>query len=460
MAASTPSLDSLIPHLLASKRSLSSITSVYRANEICSSTRLALEQSATTIARTSFLRSSITAQLDLLHQVQGQTTGAAKEGRTQFESAVRSLDEADERLRGTLDLLRETIIEAGLRPEKEKRRSLLDFVDESGVDGLVEGIKSTIDEAGQSIKDSEDSHRGFRQEVVRTRELLDEGRGSPGAFEGSSPVPDILHEMESYAREMAQELEGLVNHYDMCVSAIKHTEGGGDAAFKLARELPEGVDLGQDMVGPPEPINDEQRREMIRVVQEDAGDVEGAVLDIRNHLMEMERLYEQVETYGDRLAEDEASIIAAFKLLEDLGRKLPIYITQSQVSILRWDAERAKIDERLEELESLTHFYDGFLRAYDNLLIEIGRRKTVEQKLDKEVQIANARLERLYEDEAEEREAFRKEQGDFLPIDIWPGLTAEPLRFAITMADEKAARAPDISKSVIHRAIKRVHGER
>lgn len=278
--------------------------------------------------------------------------------------------------------------------------------------------------------------------------------------EERSPIPNVLHEMDNHARDMAGELEGLVRHYDMCVTAIKHTEGGGDAALKIASGLPEGVDVGRDTGGgPPQPISDEQREEMVSVLEEDAEHVEGAVMDIRSHIADMESLHEQVEASTEALEKEHASTTAAFTLLEDIGRKLPSYITQNQVFVLRWEAERAKLEELLEELEGLTQFYDRFLRAYDNLLIEIGRRKNVEMKMEKEIHQARARLEEIYDDDLAEREVFSKEQGDFLPVDIWPGLTAGPLRFEMASVEDEVARVPEISKSVIHRAIRRVHGE-
>lgn len=458
-AASTSTLEILIPHLLASKRSLSSVSHVYRANELCSFTRQALETSALVTVRTSFLRNGIVSQLGVLQQLQHQTNNTATQAKTEYETVVKGLDMANTRLKGTLHALRETFVEPGLRPEAEERKSLLDFVDESGVEESFRITRNLLDEAGESIASFEDTNLHLKGEATNVRRILtSEKDATANYFEERCPLPDILHEMEHYAKGMARELESLVTHYDLCVTAVKHTEGGSDAAFKMVNELPEGDNIERDVSGPTKPISDEQREEMIRVIEDDAGDVEGAVMDIKNHLVEMENLHGRVEAYIDRLMGKQAAANAAFKLLEALGRKLPSYITQSQVFLVRWESEKARIDERLEELEGLTLFYNGFLRAYDNLLIEIGRRKTVEQKIEKEVQGARARFEKLYEDDAEQRDAFRKEQGEFLPVDIWPGLRAGPLRFEIAPLDDEAARVPNISNSVIHRAIKRVHG--
>lgn len=387
---------------------------------------------------------------------------------------VKDLDEADERLRDTLGKLRSTIVEAGLRPDDEERRSLLDFMNKEGMEGLVGVIKEGLDGAGQGMREFEDDNRGFQEEVEVVSRLLhgEELKGSSDVvgsarrtreeqgLEGS-PIPQILHEMEDHAREMATNLESLVSHYDLCVAAIKQTEGGGDAALKLAGDLPEEWDIGQDAGGvPPEPMGDHERMEMMKVLEEDAGQVEDVVMEIRDHIAEMESLHSRVEMHTDHLASEHANTNAAFRLLEDLGQKLPGHITRTQIFLMRWDEDRAAIDERLEELEDLTGLYDGFLRAYDNLLIEIGRRKDQELEVEQVVQEARTRLEKRYENEVEEREVFKKEQGRFLPVDIWPGLRDRPLRYSISSANDQASRVPDISKSVIYRAIQRVHGKR
>lgn len=387
---------------------------------------------------------------------------------------VKDLDEADERLRDTLGKLRSTIVERGLRPGDEERRSLLDFMNEEGVEGLVGVIKEGLDRGGQGMKEFEDGNRGFEEDVEAVRRLLhgdgleggggvvgSAGQGGEEQGQEGSPIPQILHEMEDHAREMATSLESLVSHYDLCVTAIKQTEGGGDAALKIAGDLPEGVDIGQDTgAAPPEPMSDQERLEMMRVLEEDAGQVEDVVMEIRDHTAEMENLHSRVEMYVDHLVSEHTNTTTAFRMLEDLGQKLPGHITRTQIFLMRWDEEKATIDERLEELEGLTELYDGFLRAYDNLLIEIGRRKDQELEIEQIVQEARTRLEKLYEDEVEEREVFKKEQGEFLPVDIWPGLRDRPLRYSISCVEDQTSRVPDISKSVIYQAIQRVHGKR
>ena len=461
--ASTP-LETLVSHLLASKRSLSSINHVYRANEIVTATRSALEASVIIGARTEFLRNGIDSQMKILARVQRNTEGVAKEGATEFESVIRSLDVADERLRETLSLLRGTMVEATLRPKEEGRRSLLDFVDETGVAGLMATIKESIENATEAHDTFRATNEAFNEDVQNIKDLLattpmhdmtdSAGHGI------RSPIPGILQDMEDRAKDMADNLESLVRHFDLCVTAIKHTEGGGDAAQRITGELPEGVNIGQATTNTPaEPIGDEERREMMEVLEKDASQVDDVVQEIKEHISEMEAAHELVTAHADGLTAAHATTTSAFRRLEAIGLGLLAHIAQSHMFALRWDDAKQRVEERLAELEGLRLFYTGFLRAYDNLLVEIGRRRTLERQMDQVAQEAMARLRALRDDDVLEREQFCREQGDFLPVDIWPGLMDGPVEFEISaVGRDGAQKVPDVSKSVILRAMRRVGG--
>jgi autophagy-related protein 17 len=80
-----PSLETLVSHLLSSKRSLSSISTVWRANEIVTSARAALEESVVLHARSEFLRSGITEQVKVLKKVRNGVEGVYQDGQRDFK---------------------------------------------------------------------------------------------------------------------------------------------------------------------------------------------------------------------------------------------------------------------------------------------------------------------------------------------------------------------------------------
>lgn len=58
-------------------------------------------------------------------------------------------------------------------------------------------------------------------------------------------------------------------------------------------------------------------------------------------------------------------------------------------------------------------------------------------------------------DDLAERETFKDEQGDHLPVDIWPGVLDPPVRYSIIKDMGGAGELPVISKEVIEEALKR-----
>ncbi|MCJ1334041.1 autophagy protein 17 [Thelotrema lepadinum] len=466
LPASSPNLDTLVPHLLAAKRSLSCVEYVSRANDLVTSTRQALETHTILTARTIFIGNGCKAQISTLDHVYEHDKNIAREAGDDFHEVIDKLDAAESKLRNTLDLLRSTLVDSKLRHEGEEPKYLADFVDETGVQTLMDNIRQSIDSTGRARKTFDQAIEALDGEIVQIKELLASEPETSDTLTLTnshlrSPVPDILQSMEIQAGEMARNLESLVKHFDLCVTAIKHTEGGGAAASELALDLPDGMNLNISADdGPLERIDDQEMRDMLEVLEKDAGEVEEVVLEIKEAISEVEANAERVKTFGQRLANELSRTIAAFNHLEDLGSRLPGYITQSQIFIYRWDEDRGKIDEYMDDLEGLRDFYSSFINAYDNLLIEVGRRKDVEKRIAKIRQEAMAKIERLVQEETSERQAFRQEQGDFLPVDIWPGLVTAPTRYEISKVDGAADSIPDISASVINKAIKRVSAQR
>ncbi|KAL8872376.1 MAG: hypothetical protein Q9174_001981 [Haloplaca sp. 1 TL-2023] len=467
------SLESWVSHLVASKRSLSSIEHVLRANEIVTLARAHLETSVITSSRTSFIRTAMAAQLRTLDTVHEHSKAVELEGAEEYKEVLRTVEEADQRLNDTLDRLRTTIVETSLRPETDQRKSLLDFVDECGVDQLLSSVQESANAAQEAHAELIETNSNFQNDIDRVWKLLEKSRTPNRPFlnhgtslEGSDygelsqfSLPDILQNMDDRAKDMADNLESLVNHFDLCVTAIRHTEGGGDAARRMADDLPASMDVGEAVAGPPpEPISEEEKHEMLEILAKDADQVDEVVAEIREHIGEMEIQLNRVNAYVSQLDQESADTTKAFQYLDGMGTRLHAFVAQSQVFAMRWDDEKAKINEKMDELESLGHFYAGYVTAYDHLLVEIGRRQFMEQQMDKVLQEAMRRLDVLHEEDSAKREAFKSSYGDFLPVDIWPGLTNAPLRFDAQPVNG-IEKVPDISKSVIQRAIRRVEGK-
>ncbi|OXV07533.1 hypothetical protein Egran_04704 [Elaphomyces granulatus] len=460
-AGPKPQLETLISHLLAAKRSLSSINHVWRANEIVNTARTSLEESVVVAARTGFLRRGLKNQLRLLYGIRAEVEDISQRGRAQFASVLEELDAADDRLKLTLSKLRETVVDPAFRPEGEEPKSLHDFVDERGIEELQTALKGAIDRtnAAQAQLDASnyafDEELGFMQqalrrpgtamELVSSRSSTSISMSSVGASNAVLPslssFSTMLRSLESHAQEMADLLESLVRHFDLCVTAVKHTEGGGAAARSITGDMPTGVHLGVrvgdetedgDDVNantPLEPMTDDDYEEMLNVLTRDATEAEDVVLEIQDRIGDMESIVENVLAQRDALFSTYNTTTEIFERLSSLASsRLPECIAQAHAFTRVWNEEHDRIRAGMADLLDLRSLYMGFFDAYDGLILEVARRKHVRQGIDRVLRETGMKLDELYDEDVNAREAFRVEHGDYLPSDIWPGLGRGPMK--------------------------------
>ncbi|KAH8427310.1 autophagy-related protein 17 [Aspergillus melleus] len=456
--ASMPRLETLISHLVAAKRSLSSINHVWRANEIVTAARSTLEESVVVSARTGFLRRGLNNQLRLLYNVRTEVEEVSLRGRSEFAGVLKSLDTADARLRKTLDLLRDTIVHASFRPQDEEPKSLHDFVEERGVEELHAALKHAIDRTSAAQGELDSSNASFDEELGSIKEALGNYRAatklassrssasssSTSASNSSLPslssMPSMLHSLEMHAQEMANLLESLVRHFDLCVTAVKHTEGGGAAARSITGDMPAGMHvsgrgpnieegINANLNAPLDPLSDFEYQEMVNVLIKDAAEAEDVVMEIHDRIAEMESVLEHVTTQRDTFLSVYNATTSVFNHISSLASaRLPGYIAQAHNFTRVWSEEHERIEVGLLELSDLNSLYDGFLDAYDGLILEVSRRRHVRQRVEKVLRDCRHKLDQLYEEDVNARETFRVEQGDYLPSDIWPGIGREPMR--------------------------------
>ncbi|PKX99221.1 autophagy-related protein 17 [Aspergillus novofumigatus IBT 16806] len=470
-----PRLDTLISHLVAAKRSLSSINHVWRANEIVTAARAALEECVVVSARTGFLRRGLNNQLRLLYSVRTEVEEISLRGRSEFAAVLKDLDDADTRLRRTLELLRETIVHPAFRPEGEDPKSLHDFVDERGVEELHAALKSSIDRTTAAQAQLDSSNHAFDDELLsikealgtyRTAAKLASSRSSSSASSSSasnsslpsmSSMPSMLHSLEMHAQEMANLLESLVRHFDLCVTAVKHTEGGGAAAKSITGDMPVGVpvsgrmgsnieeEINDNLNAPLDPLSNSEYQEMVNVLFKDAAEAEDVVMEIQDRIGEMESVLENVLAQRDALRSIYNATTDIYQHLSSLGStRLPGYIAQAHNFTQVWHEENDRISGGLADLSDLNSLYDGFLDAYDGLIVEVARRKHVRQRVEKVLRDARHKLDQLYEEDVTARETFRVEKGDYLPSDIWPEIGREPMRIEFRRISGANAQAVNL----------------
>ncbi|CAK7264562.1 hypothetical protein SEPCBS57363_001138 [Sporothrix epigloea] len=454
----TVPLEVLVEHLLAARRALGTISQVLRSNEMATEARALYTQAMVDASRTGFLRNGIRQQAAVLLQIRRGMSKAYDAGRRDFRLLIRTLDEANGQLEHTMEILRATTVAAVFRPAGEAPRSLLDFVDEAGVEALRDAIK-------QSIFELQAAQTSFDGDLLRfDTDLRALNKAMAAAPPPPSPPPPSL-EMDIHSDEapndlpyagphllssltqrshrMAENLASLTRHFDLCVTAVRTTEGGLEmarwkaASSSSSNPLDEPVSISgviaeHDDQGDVahkrrlQPISFQERAEMVQVVLQDAVEVDEVVADMTADLREAETAFATIQAYAEQMRAAAQATTAAFGVLEDIGSRLRSYAAAETEFNARWGNERDVAADRLDDMDELRTFYEGYANAYDTLILEAERRRTVEAKIQTVWRKARDAVARLVEADRSDRANFRQEVGEFLPTDLWQDMDRPP----------------------------------
>lgn len=295
--------------------------------------------------------------------------------------------------------------------------------------------------------------------VAEDRKVADSIEDRPDADEPRNPASLFLA-LEHHAAETASLLQSLVRHYDLCITALKHTEGGPTAALQQAQaSLPAGLaaDVNVDIALDPatHALSTAERNAMLHVLDKDAVQVADVASEIRERAAAMEVQLIRLTAIAGGHERCAVAATKAVTALEILGANLPRYTRAAPLFTSRWTSISSCIADKLGELHALRDFFAGFLRAYDGLLLEVGRRKETRRRMDKIAEQARRQIESLYEGEIEEREVFRAECGEFLPKDLWEGFEDPPSMFKVERVDDGTCDIPEVPEEVLREAARR-----
>ncbi|KAF1351145.1 autophagy-related protein 17 [Delphinella strobiligena] len=474
-ASESASLERLISHFVAAKRSLSATGHVYRANEIVDTARRFVEECAVLGAKNAFLERGVNEEANALSSVRDGLDSVAKDADEDFRAKVRSLDVAHIRLQETLDRLKETVVDASLasrqpapRPEEPLSpssssasgtlRTLHDFISESGHQDLLQSLRQDIDSYNAAQRTFQDSQTVFDQslttlakalrQVENTSSRVFKHRDNSGQGEDAhipDMVPDLFHGLTSQATETASLLQSLIEHYDLCSTALKHTEGGGEAARAATEStVGEGTDgMDQSLYEgnkAREPITADERAEMLTVLETDAQEVDDVVNEIRERLSEMETHLHQLSEHANSARTCHRHLAKVLDLLREIGGALSGHIAAANTFSASWLQIKEDMKHSMAELAALTTIYEGFLESYALLLKEISRRAAAEAKMKKVLDKAKREVDAMCEHELDLRKDFLKDVSDFLPRDIWPALEDAPRKWDFVAVDQGSLR--------------------
>ncbi|EPE10452.1 kinase activator [Ophiostoma piceae UAMH 11346] len=470
-ALSVP-VETLVEHLLAARRALGTIGQVLRGNELATEARALHTDAMVDAAECEFVRAGIREQVEVMVQIRRGMSRAYETGRRDFKTLIRTLDAANGQLEHTMEILRATTVATVFRPAGEEPRNLLDFVDEAGVEALQNAIKQSIAELQATQTSFDGDLLRFDTDLRTLNKAMASAPAPPPALVDAvltddqldqldqldtaslpNPVPELLASLTQRSHTMAENLASLTRHFDLCVTAVRTTEGGlALARWKAANSVggsPNNSGVGgegneQDPVSISgviakqeateagdgthdlDPISAQERAEMMQIVLQDAAEVDAVVADIAAELHEAEEEFAAVYAHAKETEAAHDATTAAFRVVEDIGTRLPSYAAAEGEFVARWENERAVVAERLADMDELRAFYEGYANAYDTLILEAERRRTVEARIQTIWRKARDAVERLVDADQAERANFRQEVGEFLPTDLWLDMDRPP----------------------------------
>ncbi|KAG8665421.1 autophagy protein 17 [Fusarium poae] len=457
------SIETLVTHLLVAKRSLSSMTLVLRANEIANAARQSHEDVAILAAQAGFLKESILDQTTILVRVRRSLQGTYDWGKRDFKKLLRSMDLVDGGLEHTMEMLRDTSVEGVFRPDGEERRSLLDFIDEGGVHGVREAMKKSI----QELQSFDGDLLRFDTDIRNLKKIITD---TPTLSHDDTHIPtfELLESLVDHSANMAQLLVSLTHHFDMCVTAIRTTEGGVALARRRAAEATQsqgndGVSISgviaeqESNVSDLEPNTAKDRAEMLKVVVQDAGEVEDVVQEIQERLTAMEQDYLVLQEQHDISKQAYTNMLEAYAVLGEIGDRLADYLAAEGDFKSRWDMEKESVFSKLQEMQQLKEFYERYASAYDSLILEVERRRAVDDRVKSIWRKAQENVDKLLDADGASRETFRQDVGEYLPTDLWAGMQGSAKKWAVVPDGEgEDIQGPALRKSVVEAARERL----
>lgn len=256
--------------------------------------------------------------------------------------------------------------------------------------------------------------------------------------------------MTDQSHEMATNLTKLTRHFDICVEAVRITEGGAALAQrKDAEDLGDnnnpvsisGVMRAQE--GDPDEPTTWTRAELVTTVIRDARHVDSVVEDLGAILQEVEINFNLLVDQSDQVKAAYEGVTHAFRILEDIGSRLESYIEAASLFVKSWNDEKESIFATLGDMERLRDHWEGYASGYDSLILEVERRRAVEEKIQNIWRKAKEQVDRLVESDWKDRETFTTEVGGFIPGDLWVGMSGPLQKWEVVRAqsDQEPASA-------------------
>lgn len=237
--------------------------------------------------------------------------------------------------------------------------------------------------------------------------------------------------MRHVCGEMAEALTQLTNHFDKCVVAVRSTNGGADLPVSTSGVLPEhDMDLH---------LSDKNLRDQwVTLVIEDAPMVDEAVQDILQGLEKVVVYFDTLKAQSDRIKADHVAVVQAYQLLEKISPKLKGYVQGANDFVRESDKQKEAMFAILSKMGHLQKRWDIYAGNYDTAILEAMRRRAVEEKIAETWNKAFQQVRKLQEEDRSKREAFMANVGNYMPADLWNGMSGPLPRWELVLVEGDA----------------------
>ncbi|KAH3671232.1 hypothetical protein WICMUC_004749 [Wickerhamomyces mucosus] len=207
----------------------------------------------------------------------------------------------------------------------------------------------------------------------------------------------LIEENNQFEEEIASLIESVTIHYDQCVRGLMVVQG------KLTIPLQEKEELfdilAKDFVEVPNVISD---------IEEIFSDIENRCDKVNSFVknqalyLRLQSLFKQLISFGEH---DLSDILA---LMTRHSKNFDTILSETYLTC--------------EECTALIQHYKKFKKSYYSLLLELQRRSDIRAKLESVLRDTENKLKSIQEEDFRYRNSFLKNNGAFLPSDLYLGI--------------------------------------
>ncbi|KLO17130.1 hypothetical protein SCHPADRAFT_822029 [Schizopora paradoxa] len=305
--------------------------------------------------------------------------------------------------------------------DRSRWKTLRDFVDERAIEDASETVDNERVALDDILSTTEDFASVLTERVTSLKESLPPCPLLPS-------LSQIFDDQERLSTSMAGHLESLSSHYEQMSMVLQDKESG----VEFSEE--DLLDINRDMDELPSIIGDLED-DLIKI-RRNFDVIAGAKSESRGRLSDL-RI-----TLGK---------------LDELSEIMQDMLDQQQGVEHEYETHLASLQSHLTSLEHLYMTYTNYQHSYNNLLVELDRRRRYRDSTRELLANMLKELDIRRQDEIHARQLFVDNHRAQLPDDLCPCIDDVPLRYTIDVIDgDTQEELPDIDEDLLEDAVKRI----